>query len=707
MAALKNIREMGARLQADREYAEAKLAAAEGEAERERAKDMLAAAEAKLPAAKARVEYCQVLRPPKEAVKQLVINWQTARTELLRDDEDVSRHFQSMHEGYSSLWRDPSRTAKVIRKLAERYNSVVSSDDWKVGEWGDRPKESPKTKLDFCAEEVPIMHFEGLDLSDADFGLMILPEANFRNCIIDRVCFAGCYLHKARITMQRGGDDEAGTDKPSDTRAPEGVGEAGGLFGKTTFMKVHLSAVKQMRDQIARLTATFFKRADPCFKLVDFQGAFLQEAVLQIPKFERSNIVGACLKAAKLQGVDFDGCDMMNADIEDAVFDPLPRLQSRALPRGGCCTLVRMTCKGLICGAESDDEGEEGEDEGAASDAEEEEAEAREEAGKEGKPLLDQEDRLIELSEELTGRKGKDDSTELNNASEFASKAGKLIGKLNPGKDERAKSYLRALAVLMKQAQRRCSGSLSSKQREEAVAAVKRRLQEIEPVVHLKAGASAAKVREALDRCTAPVLPIQLKERTRYAASTVFRRLQQAATLSPESLARDANELDQILSRLNEIRVQPVGATNWDDTFDAFHSLYMMGADSANLKGELSQRILVLIFSDRSLLSDLGLARQLHEINNPTQPPVGLVLALKRASNFMKVNHFSFQRKIEREKANIARIRDWQQRFVGLVGIALIPLLNWLMTPALNFALATVLPGAEDWMAEHGAGGQR
>jgi hypothetical protein len=130
----------------------------------------------------------------------------------------------------------------------------------------------------------------------------------------------------------------------------------------------------------------------------------------------------------------------------------------------------------------------------------------------------------------------------------------------------------------------------------------------------------------------------------------------------------DTKELERILDELEKL-AQLVNKTTWDEVTDAWE---LMHNSYQKLEGECARNILEQVFLDQEVREKVGAALQLHDIAQPDEPPVGVLVMLKDAKALLKKNMNDFVKAANKELAKMQRIRDHQVRLVGWMSFVIV-----------------------------------
>lgn len=166
----------------------------------------------------------------------------------------------------------------------------------------------------------------------------------------------------------------------------------------------------------------------------------------------------------------------------------------------------------------------------------------------------------------------------------------------------------------------------------------------------------------------------------------------------PVDLVKYEKELVYLLDELKNVKGTDITASGWLDFYESWQvttvraaaAWHTMAAAAAVLaaaadtafrssqavlalrtkqQGECAQQVIDAIVTDESLLCGLGAAHTLRDAIYEGNPPQELLQQLKQGpGKHIKVHAYEYQRKIDKELAQISRIQTLQQRAVGLAG---------------------------------------
>ena len=101
--------------------------------------------------------------------------------------------------------------------------------------------------------------------------------------------------------------------------------------------------------------------------------------------------------------------------------------------------------------------------------------------------------------------------------------------------------------------------------------------------------------------------------------------------------------------------------------YDNLLALYNL---SKHVGGERSHSILQQIFREEQLRKEMKIVYILHGLANPEGAPDAVIQYVKNAVASIKARSFQYKQSIRLERTKIARVKDLQQRGVGLLGAA-------------------------------------
>ena len=132
----------------------------------------------------------------------------------------------------------------------------------------------------------------------------------------------------------------------------------------------------------------------------------------------------------------------------------------------------------------------------------------------------------------------------------------------------------------------------------------------------------------------------------------------------PKVLVREINEIEYMQERLKTIEELTFTPSVCLDSAEAWTSFLLL---RARLSGRATQEMLDAIIADADVLTSLGMADAMREANFKTAPEE-LVKQLKKGpGQHIRKNAYIYRRKLNAERARVARIQQLQMRVLGFV----------------------------------------
>ena len=143
--------------------------------------------------------------------------------------------------------------------------------------------------------------------------------------------------------------------------------------------------------------------------------------------------------------------------------------------------------------------------------------------------------------------------------------------------------------------------------------------------------------------------------------------LWQVVGLRPAELTAQENNLVYLLEKLQQAE-EPVQELTWQDSLASWQALMDL---LPLMRSQRGVAVLEAIFSSRDVLEAMGAAQQFTDSNGKV-PQAVLRVMKEGLGGHIKKNAFLYREMVDREIARIRRIKQLQQRAVGLVGSAFI-----------------------------------
>ena len=143
--------------------------------------------------------------------------------------------------------------------------------------------------------------------------------------------------------------------------------------------------------------------------------------------------------------------------------------------------------------------------------------------------------------------------------------------------------------------------------------------------------------------------------------------LWQVVGLRPAELTAQENNLVYLLEKLQQAE-EPVQELTWQDSLASWQALMDL---LPLMRSQRGVAVLEVIFSSRDVLEAMGAAQQFTDSNGKV-PQAVLRVMKEGLGGHIKKNAFLYREMVDREIARIRRIKQLQQRAVGLVGSAFI-----------------------------------
>ena len=416
------------------------------------------------------------------------------------------------------------------------------------------------------------------------------------------------------------------------------------------------------------------------------QSANLDHAQLQEASLLRAKLQAANLFEANLSDVNFDEAVITTATLKDCKWHKppihvdkancqplaLPRCQRKAAQRQQQF-ILKILLKRMIHGEDEDDDGED-EDE----DSQDEDEDAQEEV--QDNPMLDcvtpllccqrwqsavndVQDTAVEALEIKVGEVADRSEQKLQ---ELASQGAKKLGKLVQDLDSVAKAKAKALLSVLEHLESDRGRALRSQPKVQAA------LQDaLKQLARTRKGQRFQNDFDNLDK--------QLKQIRDQGAGRMLRRLADskfacltgytAATclaclkVSPREMAKHQKELNILATYIGKLQ-ETVNKNNWDDVIDNFLCLYEL---RDTLSGERAQQVFQALWTDHQLRRCVAVGLVFREMQDPSNPPPGLIHCIKKAVKLVKDNAVAWDIAISNEIACIDRMKAKQDNLFALM----------------------------------------
>ena len=116
--------------------------------------------------------------------------------------------------------------------------------------------------------------------------------------------------------------------------------------------------------------------------------------------------------------------------------------------------------------------------------------------------------------------------------------------------------------------------------------------------------------------------------------------LRKVVTLDAIEMAKDLQQLNYLLERLDKLD-DPILNTTWMDIVETWFAVREL---TSAMSGEMTQKVLVCIFSDKNVLRALELAHMMQDIRGGKAPDGLLTIFKKNLGKHMKVGPFVVHR---------------------------------------------------------------